>query len=221
MNKNNTAKLKVGLIVTAAGTSSRFDGGKHLKQFVNINERPMIRLCCEKFEGIDEISETIITALPDRVDQMNKLFTGLDLSYRVIPGGETRKDSVRLAFEQLPKVDVVMIHDGARPYVTESLLRRLLSASRESKAVIPVVPIVDTIKKVVANKVEETLDRNTLFCVQTPQVFHYNVLKKAYEEFGDEAVTDESSLVEKLGISVRTVQGEMSNIKVTFSSDIK
>lgn len=214
--------MKTALIITAGGIGSRF-GGAEGKQLLRIKNKPLLIYTCERFQHLTNLTEVFVTIEPSRIE----IFQGLLKEYRiklpirVIAGGETRRLSVEKAFAALSsETERVMIHDGARPNVASDLIVRLLDASLSYTAVIPVIPVVDTIKVVNDNMVLGTPDRNTLFCVQTPQVFSYKLLKKAYAIFSGADVTDEASLIEKMGEAVYVVPGERANIKLTYPEDI-
>jgi 2-C-methyl-D-erythritol 4-phosphate cytidylyltransferase len=215
--------MKVGLIITAGGKGNRF-GKPGGKQLVEVDGKPIVLIACEKFVGIKEIAEVIITIDQEAKAQLDGYLAAIDLqlTYKVVLGGATRKQSVYNAFKALSDdCDMVMIHDGARPNVTKDMIKRLLDKAATKKAVIPVIPVVDTIKLVENNLVKETLPREKLFGVQTPQVFSYEILARAYKELSDCEVTDEASLVEMLGQEVVVVEGDRQNIKVTYLEDLK
>ncbi|MFC1770723.1 2-C-methyl-D-erythritol 4-phosphate cytidylyltransferase [Candidatus Margulisiibacteriota bacterium] len=211
--------MKIGLIITAAGRSERF--GSQNKLFIPINNKPLIKTCCERFSEIKDISETIITSLDKDQAKLKKALSDLPSAPRIVVGGETRKDSVLNAFKALSAVDLVMIHDGARPNVSEELIKRIIKASEKHQAVIPVIPITDTIKQVENNIIKKTLAREHIFKVQTPQIFHYDILKAAYEKYSDIAATDEASLVEKLNVPIYAIKGEAKNLKITTPEDVE
>jgi 2-C-methyl-D-erythritol 4-phosphate cytidylyltransferase len=121
-----------------------------------------------------------------------------------------------------PKTKLLAIHDGARPFPSQKLLAEVLKKGAETGAAAPAVPVKDTVKKAVGGVVAETLDRSTLFAIQTPQVFEYGLLKGAMSQAMEEKweVTDDCSVVERLGMSVTLTKGEDSNIKVTTPIDL-
>jgi 2-C-methyl-D-erythritol 4-phosphate cytidylyltransferase len=215
--------MNIGLIITAGGSGSRFgvEGGKQLAQ---INGKPMVVATCEKFIGVKEISEVIITidaAAKDKLE-VALLAVKLDFPLKIVLGGETRTESVYNALKQLSGgYDKVMIHDGARPNLSEELIQRLVAKAKTETAVIPVIPVVDTIKWVENDVVKETLPREKLFAVQTPQIFSYEIIMAAYNKFSGAVVTDDASLVEKMGVEVAVVDGERANIKVTYFNDLE
>ena len=136
-------------------------------------------------------------------------------------GGARRQDSVRAGLDALPtECDWVLVHDGARPFVTSRMIEEGLAAAADTGAAIAVVPAFDTVKRIgEGGRVVETLDRSELAMVQTPQVFRRDVLGRAHAEVADD-VTDDAAMVERIGIEVRTFEGARSNIKVTTPEDL-
>lgn len=214
-------QLKIACVITAAGTGSRF-GNRNGKQFITLNRKPMIRHSIERCLSRNEISELIITIESENKKQLQKLIAKIKTTtpIKIVIGGATRTDSVRNALQAITtKPDRVMVHDGARPNITPALLDRLIQAASVSKAVIPVVPVIDTIKRVKNSHVIETVPRQELVAVQTPQVFDYEVIKRAYK-LNTGAATDDAGLVEQLGITVTTISGDRNNIKLTYPEDV-
>lgn len=141
---------------------------------------------------------------------------------KIIAGGETRAKSVKNAFDHLCNVDTVLIHDGARPNISETLIKQLIAASAHYSVVIPGIPAIDTIKIADSHGfVKETPNRNQLFHIQTPQVFHYLTLKKAYANTFHLSATDEAAILEAQGIPIKIIEGDRMNIKITFPEDFK
>ena len=142
----------------------------------------------------------------------------------VTPGGDTRQDSVRNGLARIaPDCEIVAIHDGARPLVTREIISSTIEAARSDRAVIAAVPVIDTVKTSPDGRfISSTLDRKKLYAVQTPQTFARDVILSAYERaYADHYVgTDDASLVERLGIPVRIVEGSYENIKITTPTDI-
>ncbi|MCH7718276.1 MAG: 2-C-methyl-D-erythritol 4-phosphate cytidylyltransferase [Chloroflexi bacterium] len=138
----------------------------------------------------------------------------------VVPGGARRQDSVRAGLEALGRCDWVVVHDGARPLVTEELIERGLEEARETGASCCALPVPDTVKEGdEAGHVVRTLDRSRLWLAQTPQVFSYELLLKAHQEAEGEA-TDDAALVEALGVKVLLYRGSPRNLKVTTQEDL-
>lgn len=222
-------KIKVqtiSLIITAAGSGQRF-GSPESKILVPLLGKPVIAHTLEQFSNVMQISHCVITATPSQELAIKSAISKVNVPFSVdvITGGERRQDSVKMAVNELSKATdstMVLIHDGARPHVSSDVMDRLFSSSNECDAVIPVIPVTDTIKQVDSEgMVVNTLDRGRLRAVQTPQLFSISVLKSAYEQGDDGEFTDEAMLVERHGISVKTVDGDVNNIKLTYPVDLE
>jgi 2-C-methyl-D-erythritol 4-phosphate cytidylyltransferase len=211
---------KVGAIVVAAGKSERMGGVE--KIFAIIDGKPLLAHAVEAFQRSPIVDSIVIVLAKDKVG------IGLDLVKKfgwnkvaaVCPGGARRQDSVSEGLNRLGKVDWVMIHDGARPCVTQDIIERGLEAARESGAAIPAMPVADTIKIVSPDfYVKDTPPRAQLWAVQTPQVFRFDILSEAHRKAkGD--VTDDAGMVENLGHKVKVFRGSYTNIKVTTPEDL-
>ncbi|UCC39371.1 MAG: 2-C-methyl-D-erythritol 4-phosphate cytidylyltransferase [Candidatus Aminicenantes bacterium] len=207
-------------IIVAAGEGRRFGFSK---QFALLKEKPVLDWCLDKFESHEKIKE-IVLVLKD--DAQKEVFSN---RYRkivaVVKGGDKRQDSVLAGFSQIDpdKAEVVLIHDGVRPLVESDLISRVINETIEQGAVVPVIPVEDTIKLIEGNQVNHTLDRASLFRAQTPQGFSYSVLKEALDNARDAGFygTDEAALVERIGKNVSVVQGDPRNIKITTPLDLR
>lgn len=165
------------------------------------------------------VDRIVIAVPPDRTDQA-KLILGGDVV--VVAGGRSRVESVRLALQAAGKADFVLVHDAARPLTPPDVIRRVVEALRAGhSAVVPALPVPDTIKAVDANgAVLGTPERDGLRAVQTPQGFGAELLIRAYERAGDGAFTDDASLVEQIGASVQVVDGDPLAFKITNRLDL-
>jgi len=211
---------KVGAIIVAAGKSERMGGVE--KIFAIIDGKPLLAHSVEVFQRCPSIDEIVI------VLSQSKLNAGLSLvkEYHwskvstVCPGGARRQDSVSEGLRRLDKVDWVLIHDGARPCVTQDIIERGLGEARESGAAIPAMPVADTIKIVSSNYyVKDTPPRDKLWAVQTPQVFRFDIIAEAHRKAKGN-VTDDAAMVESLGHKVKVFKGSYTNIKVTTPEDL-
>ena len=211
---------RITAIIVAAGKGRRFGA---MKQSYLLAGKPVLNWSLERFQAHPEVSEIILVLekkMPagEYPGKYGKIST-------VVPGGTERQDSVIAGFSKLDPggTDIVLIHDGVRPLVSEDLISRIIAAAGENGAAVPVIPLEDTIKKVQGNRVLDTVDRDGLGRVQTPQGFDYSTLKAAFEKATREGLseTDESSLVEKLGQNITAVPGEQRNIKITSPLDLK
>jgi 2-C-methyl-D-erythritol 4-phosphate cytidylyltransferase len=211
---------KVGAIVVAAGRSERM--GEVEKIFAHISGKPLLAHAVDAFQRSPIVDSLAIVLAEDKVGD------GLDLvkKYRwskvvaVCPGGARRQDSVSEGLKQLGKVDWVMIHDGARPCVTQDIIERGLEQAKDTGAAIPAMPVADTIKVVSPDSfVKDTPPRDKLWAVQTPQVFRFDIISEAHRKAKDN-VTDDASMVESLGHKVKVFRGSYTNIKVTTPEDL-
>ena len=216
--------VQVSLIITAAGKGTRF--GATNKLFLNLKGKPLIIRTCEHFLKLPFFNEALITIAEDEKKELETLLKkyALNSFFKVIIGGLTRQESVKLAIEALKPVEKVFIHDGARPNISSALIKKLYESCQTCQAVIPGVMATDTIK--LADDlgfVEKTLDRKKLFQIQTPQVFDYVLLKNIYQKtekaiFNN--ITDEATLFEFFQIPIKIIPGERTNLKLTYPEDL-
>ncbi|GBR74917.1 2-C-methyl-D-erythritol 4-phosphate cytidylyltransferase [Candidatus Termititenax aidoneus] len=209
--------MKIALILAAGGQGRRFGRNKQL--FLHKN-KPLFIHTIEKFQK-QKIGQLIIAA--GEAKKFQRLLEKYKIKgAAVVAGGVERCDSIRHGLAALRgDITHVFIHDGARPNVTDSLVARLKKALRKHAAVIPVIPVADTIKVVKNNKILATPRRAELFAAQTPQCFRKDIILKAYAKINPQNCTDDAMLVEKLGLPVYTVPGEADNIKITTREDLK
>ena len=211
---------RASAIIVAAGAGARFG---QRKQFVYLEGKPVLEWTLEAFEAHAEIG-AIILVLPDENDRKHyQMRYGKIVD--VVRGGEKRQDSVWQGFRLLDQApaELVLVHDGARPLVNAALIGRVIAEARASGAAVPVLPLDDTLKEVRDGRVVGTPDRSRVVCVQTPQGFLYPVLKRALDAARHDHFygTDEATLVERIGLPVRAVEGDRRNIKITTPMDIK
>jgi 2-C-methyl-D-erythritol 4-phosphate cytidylyltransferase len=210
----------VGAIVVAAGAGRRFGAAK---QFALLGGRPLIEWSLAVFQA-HPLVETIVLVLPD-VGEEEVYKMKFSKVADVVRGGEERQDSVASGFNRLDPsgTEIVLVHDGARPFVSAALVDRVIEAARRHGAAVPVVPPTDTVKEIAGGRVVRTLDRARLGCVQTPQAFGYSVLERALAKAREDGHygTDEATLVERLAGEVAAVDGEGRNIKITTPLDLR
>jgi len=209
--------MSIELIITAAGQSQRFGSPK---QFHIIDGVPMIQKTIEAFSQNTLITSCIITMNKSSIQKVIDIIQNISSHFpiRVISGSDTRMRSVKKAVEH-SKEEYILIHDGARPFVTEALINNILSKRHTNSAIIPGIPCVDTMKQLNGNYVKKTLNRDSIIRVQTPQLFKRDELIRAYAAYEGKEVTDESQLLEALNIPIYVVSGDESNIKITFPQD--
>ena len=210
---------KINLIIPAAGTSSRFQSAIP-KQFHVIEGKTILEHTLLAFKSF-QLEDCLIAVNQQTEKKVNNIIKKIPFEVRTVIGGKTRAESVREAFFMAKKADITLIHDAARMCITASLIERVINASLRYDAVIPSIPVTDTIKKINQDRVIQTLTRDNLVAVQTPQAFKSTLLKFAYEEYFDQSITDEASLIERAGKAVHIVDGDSQNIKVTYPIDLE
>lgn len=211
-------------IVPAAGLGKRFSPGTN-KTFFTLLDKPLIVWPLEVFEMLDEIREVIPVLKESDMEEGAEIIEKYHLSKvkRIAPGGKERQDSVYNGLRLLRgKTDIVLIHDGARPLINPGIIRAALHNISGFDGVIAGVPVKDTIKEARGNIVEKTLRREAMWAIQTPQLFVYNSIIKAYQKAMEEKFysTDDSALIERNGGKVKIIMGSYSNIKITTPEDI-
>ena len=184
----------------------------------------MIARTVRQFQNCDAISEIVIVTREDLIIPITNLCKDMDKVTAVVVGGSSRQESVERGLGALSnKVKLVAVQDGARPLITHAVIDRTVRAAHTYGAAAPGVPVKDTIKIVRGGVVKETPDRSSLQAIQTPQVFDIHLLRAALKKARDDkaAITDECSAVERMGMSVKVVEGDERNIKVTTPVDLK
>lgn len=211
-----------GAVIVAAGSASRMGGID--KVMAPLKGEPMIVHTVRTFQNCDAIREIVVVTRPDLIVPIGDLCSGFDKVKAVVAGGKTRDESVSMGLNTLSKqVKLAAIQDGARPLVTWQVIDRTVRAAHAYGAAAPAVPVKDTIKVVQGGVVKETPDRVTLQAVQTPQVFDFDLLRGALAKAKADGaqITDDCSAVERMGMSVKIVEGDERNIKVTTPMDLK
>lgn len=200
--------------------------GKRPKQFLELAGTPILFHTLKAFEQCDSIQEIVVVIAPQEsaafLSLANKF--GLRKLARVVPGGATRAQSVLHGLQSVREAtaEVIAVHDGVRPFVTAEEISRTVEAAKRDGAAILVAAPVDTIKEVKDGRVVKTIRRDKLRNALTPQCFQYDLLRRAYEDTDvtDPELTDESSLVERLGVNIAIVEGSSRNIKITREEDL-
>jgi len=200
-------------IVVAAGKGTRL-GGNRPKQFIELDGVPIIIHTLRQFERSREINEVVAA----QQFQLKKFA-------RAVAGGATRAQSVRGALSSIREAEIMAVHDGVRPFVTPDEIDATVQAARTNGAAILTAAVGDTIKEIEGHQVTRTLPRANLRRALTPQCFRYEILKRAYNQLSEvEAsgieITDDSMLVERLGVEIVAVAGSARNIKITSAEDL-
>jgi 2-C-methyl-D-erythritol 4-phosphate cytidylyltransferase len=214
--------MSVWAVIVAAGRGERL-GLDRPKAFAKLNDRPLLAESLERLEASEWIDSIVVAAPPDWEEPVILLAEELGCGKVVaaVPGGDTRSASVRAALAEVPDdAAVVLVHDAARPVLTEDLIERLLTALNEGwDGVVPGLPIADSVKRVDGDQVVETIDRESLVIAQTPQAFVWPALRDAAAG-GDEA-TDCAAMVEARGGRIKVVAGDPRLVKITDAADLE
>jgi len=214
------------VVIAAAGKGSRM-GTTTNKQYMLLKGAPVLSYSLEFFEKLPVVNQIVVVCARDEVDyckeEIIKRFKFNKVA-AVVPGGQERQDSVWAGLQQLgADTDLVAVHDGARPVLSAEVLTRLLAEAREWGAAIPGIASRDTVKLGDRDGfVRQTLDRTSVYAIQTPQVFNYTELVTAYREAREEEFlgTDDASLFERYIGRVKIVPGDYNNIKITTPQDM-
>ena len=215
-------KLKYcGAVIVAAGSAQRMGGTD--KIMADLCGVPVVLRAIREFQNCDAIREIVVVTREDLVTRLMGMCANLDKVKAVVAGGKDRPESVKLGLNALSdKVKLAAIHDGARPLISWQVIDRTVRAANTFGAAAPAVPVKDTIKVVTGGIVKETPERKYLYAVQTPQVFDAALLRGALQkaETEEAAITDDCSAVERLGMSVKIVEGDERNLKITTPMDL-
>ena len=215
--------MSVWAVLAAAGSGERL-GADRPKAFVRLGDEPLLAPSLQRLDASDWIDALVVAAPPGWEEPVILLAEELGCSKvsSCVTGGATRAESVQRALAEVPdEAAVVLVHDAARPLLDDAVIERVLAALNEGwDGAVPVLPVADTIKRVDGDRVVETLDRDDLRAVQTPQAFVADMLRRAFE--GDVArATDCASLVEARGGRVKVVPGDPQLIKITDAADLE
>lgn len=213
---------RVIAIIVAAGRGKRL-GSSLPKQFLKVRGRTILEMSVEAFEQNKYVDEIFVAANADYCELTEKLCRGFSKLKKIVAGGAERQDSVRAALDCLRGENgIVLVHDAARPFVSEAVINAVIEGTADFGAAIPTVPAKDTIRQIDGTG-SRTLQRETLARVQTPQGFRISLLKHAFEKAQAEGFlgTDDASLVERMGINISMVQGEDANRKITTREDLE
>ena len=219
--------MKVKVIIPASGSGERF-GSKIPKQFLKIEAKEIIAHTLEKFNSIKLVDEIIISTKLEYFVKISAILKKYNLRKvsKIVEGGKRRQDSVYNALINLEcdTDDIILIHDAVRPFISKKKIIELISTAKRYECVIPGMPVAETIKRIDGkNIVTETIDRKNVWTIQTPQAFKYDIILKAFEKAYAESFTgtDESAIVENADYKVKVIEGEKTNVKITYRKDIR
>lgn len=223
---------KISVIIPAAGSGQRM-GGNRPKQYLTIGDRPILIETLIVFNESPHIDEIILVSPPDDMSLMEKMLKKYDLAKvsKIVKGGKERQDSIRNGLDSIdsiePESDIILVHDGVRPFVDDETIKELIDAVNQYGAAIVAVPVKDTVKKVSNTSISgasivETMPRGNLWLAQTPQAFSAKIIIDAYANAEEKGIrgTDDASLVEAMGLDVKIVMGSYENIKITTPEDL-
>lgn len=207
------------IIITAGGIGKRM-GGEIPKQFLALQHKPILMHTVELFHGFDSTAELIVTLPENHLIQWEELCSKhhFTVPHRVVSGGNERFDSIKNAL-QVATGDYIAIHDGVRPFITQTVFETLVSEVKKYRAVIPVVEMKESLRLVDAER-SVAVPRTNYRVVQTPQIFDGKLLQKAYEQPFQDSFTDDASVVESIGVKIHLVEGNVENIKITNPADL-
>lgn len=215
--------MEYDVVIPAAGSGTRMGAGKN-KLLLELNERPIILHTLEVFAGDPDCSKMIVVIQPKEEKIFREMTVGSPYEKKLafVYGGAERQHSVYNGLKAV-STGIVLVHDGARPFIRRPVIKQLVSEVVRSGAAIAAVPVKDTIKQAVDHEVVQTIDRSSLWQVQTPQAFRLSILRQAHEWARAKGYlgTDEASLVEKKGdISIKIIKSDYDNIKITTPEDL-
>lgn len=208
-------------IIVAGGKGERM-GTDIPKQFIVIHGKPILMHTIDAFLSYDTSLQIIIVLPQIQMDYWNELCKsyGFDIAHHIVAGGETRFQSVINGLKAVKGAGLVAVHDGVRPLVSAATIARCYTEAEKSGNAIPVVDLVDSIRQITRNG-SVSVDRTVYKLVQTPQVFEFELLNKAYEQPYSNLFTDDASVVENLGYEINLVEGNRENIKITTAFDLR
>lgn len=212
---------KYSIIITAGGIGKRMQSVLP-KQFIQVRERPILMYTIELFYHFDPKAELILTLPEEWLNYWENLMVEFDfrIPHCIVEGGKERYDSIKNALDRCHG-DYIAVHDGVRPLVSEDTLRACFREVRDKGAVIPVLPVTQSLRRIVDEGETESVDRSQYMTVQTPQCFKREILEEAYQLPFHSGITDDASLVEDSGVKISTVIGNIENIKITTQADLK
>lgn len=217
--------MRVGAVLVAAGRGERF-GNALPKAFVALAGQPLVLRAAAVLAAVPEVTHIVPVIPGNAMERWRTLLTEFGepaVLGAPVAGGAERQDSVRAGLEALPAdVDLVAVHDAARPLVRPEAVSRVVAAAARAGAAILAIPARDTIKRVTEGRVVATPDRATCWAAQTPQVFRVALLREALAKAASDGHrgTDDAALVERLGITVHVVEGDSDNLKLTHPEDL-
>ncbi len=224
IRKKETARKRCVAVVPAAGSSSRMKAAGN-KLFLELSGIPVIALTLEALQASPFIDEIIIPTRPDMIEDVRAICDTYSITKvsAIIEGGETRTESVlNGVLHAKGKFDLIAIHDAARPFISQEIIEKTVLAAARYNAAAPGVPVKDTIKEAKGGIISRTVPRDTLFAIQTPQIFDSDLITSALIKAQKDKtpITDDCSAVEAMGMRILITSGDYFNIKITTPEDL-
>jgi 2-C-methyl-D-erythritol 4-phosphate cytidylyltransferase len=213
--------MKNNVIIVAGGKGLRM-GSDLPKQFIPIAGKPVLMHTMDAFYNFDKDINIILVLPLSHQGYWTELCKehSFTVSHRIAAGGETRFHSVKNGLDMVDE-GIVAVQDGVRPFASREMIRRCFDAASNFLAVVPVIDSIDSLRRIKTDGMSEIIDRSQIRLVQTPQIFHADILKRAYKIEYKTTFTDDASVVESMGIDIHLVKGEVTNIKITTPLDLK
>jgi 2-C-methyl-D-erythritol 4-phosphate cytidylyltransferase len=211
-------------VIPAAGQGKRMNAGIS-KQWIELLGEPVLKHTLDVFEKDPACSGIVLVGSERELKQMQDFVQTFQYTkvHQIVSGGSERQQSVYEGLKKVPEdAELVLIHDAARPFITHHHISQLVENAADTGSAVLAVPVKDTVKRAMQNQVVETIDRSSLWAVQTPQAFRLSIVKEAHEKAAADHYlgTDDASLVERIGHTVAIVMGDYHNIKLTTSDDL-
>ncbi|MDN4494049.1 2-C-methyl-D-erythritol 4-phosphate cytidylyltransferase [Ureibacillus aquaedulcis] len=215
--------MQYEVVLPAAGSGKRMGAGQN-KLFLQLNEKPILIHTLEVFQSDEDCTGIWLAVKPEEREYIQGLLERYHITkVKGLPnGGQERQHSVQSCMKAMQQVEIVLVHDAARPFITKPIISRLVGAAQEKGAAIAGVRAKDTMKKVRDGVIVETVDRESLWMIQTPQAFRFKLLQQAENHAEEQGFlgTDEAMLVERLGHQVHIVESTYENVKMTTKEDL-
>lgn len=212
-------KISCSAVIVAGGSGSRM-GTQIKKQFLILNNEPVLVHTVKNISESDLIDEIIVVAPEDAIDSTKEMLKDFKKVKNVVKGGKTRAESVKLGIDVTSHCDIILVHDGVRPFIKKETLENCINDAVIYGGAVLGVKVKDTvIIKDENENIDSVLKRDSLVAVQTPQCFKSELIRKAYSDF-NENLTDDASQVIRIGGVVHITQGDFSNIKITTPEDL-
>lgn len=213
--------MKKSVIIVAGGSGKRM-GADIPKQFLEIKGKPILLHTIEAFYNYSQKIRIVVVLPKNQIDYWQKISSKLNISidYNIVAGGKERFFSVKNGLEAVSDTQLVAIHDGVRPFISINIIEKGFEIAQERGNAVAAIRVKDSYR-IIDNQGNKYINREQLRIIQTPQIFRYNILQKAYEQDFCKLFTDDASVVEKLGYKINLFEGEEQNIKITTKEDLR